>query len=128
MPRTYAFASLAGAGVPLAGSSDCPVEPPHPLWGMAAARDRCGLTPEQGLDAGAARHLFTEGAAAAIGEARSLQPGAAADLVVMDVDPIGDRPCRLAGSRHPRHLRGRRAGGVSSDPGLAGLISRPGAP
>lgn len=95
MPRTYAFASLAAAGAPLAGSSDCPVEPPHPLWGMAAARDRCGLTPEQRLDAGAAHDLFTQGAATAIGETRSLEPGAVADLVVMDVDPLATDPAGL---------------------------------
>ncbi|MBU1227529.1 MAG: amidohydrolase [Actinobacteria bacterium] len=88
LSRTYAFRSLRDAGVPLAGSSDCPVEPPHPLWGMAAARDRCGLVPEQALPAGAAHDLFTSGAAAAIGESRSLEPGSAADLVVIDGDPI----------------------------------------
>ena len=57
--RTYPFRSLLTAGAPLAGGSDCPVEPPHPLWGMAAARDRCGLVPEEGLSADQALALFT---------------------------------------------------------------------
>jgi predicted amidohydrolase YtcJ len=88
LTRTYAFRSLADAGVPLAGSSDSPVEPPHPLWGMAAARDRCGLTPAERLTAGEAYDLFTIDSATAIGETRLLQPGERADLVVLDRDPI----------------------------------------
>ncbi|NIU21562.1 MAG: amidohydrolase family protein, partial [Actinobacteria bacterium] len=34
LQRTYPFRSLLDAGAPLAGGSDCPVEPPHPLLGM----------------------------------------------------------------------------------------------
>ncbi len=99
LARTYAFRSLREAGVPLAGSSDCPVEPPHPLWGMAAARDRCGLVPDQVLTAEAAGDLFTTGAATAIGEERSLAPGAAADLIVLDRDPIRSTPDGLREAR-----------------------------
>lgn len=99
LPLTYAFRTLADAGVPLAGSSDSPVEPPHPLWGMAAARDRCGLTPDERLEAGEAHHLFTGGAAAAVGERRGIAPGAGADLVVLDRDPVDSSPDGLRAAR-----------------------------
>ncbi len=99
LARTYAFRTLADAGVPLAGSSDSPVEPPHPLWGMAAARDRCGLTPAERLTAGEAYDLFTVDSATAIGETRMLQPDEPADLVVLDRDPIEIEPDGLRAAR-----------------------------
>ncbi len=92
--RTYAFRSLLDAGVPLAGSSDCPVEPPSPWWGMAAARDRAGLTPAQRVDAAEALALFTTGAAAAIGSPM-LEVGEPCDLAVVDQDPLNVTPDAL---------------------------------
>lgn len=92
LTRTYAFRSLAEAGAPLAGGSDSPVEPPHPLWGMATARDRCGLVPEEGLDAESALAMFTTGAAAAVGRKAALEPGAEASLSVVSVDPLAADP------------------------------------
>jgi hypothetical protein len=59
---------------------------------MAAARDRCGLAPEERLDAGDAYRLFTDWSAAAIGESRSIEPGATADLVVLDRHPVDTPP------------------------------------
>ncbi|MFQ5949005.1 MAG: amidohydrolase, partial [Acidimicrobiia bacterium] len=93
--QTYPFRTLRDRGVPLAGGSDCPVEPPHPLWGMAAARDRAGIVPEQGLDPADALALFTDGAARAIGEDASLMVGSAADVVVLDRDPVEASPNEL---------------------------------
>ena len=90
--RTYPFLSLAGAGTPLAGGSDCPVEPPHPLWGIAAARDRCGLVPEEALSAGQAMDLFTSGAAMAIGQQGALATGSTATLTVLAGDPYAGEP------------------------------------
>ncbi|MDH5371959.1 MAG: amidohydrolase [Acidimicrobiia bacterium] len=87
MDQTYAFRSLQEAGVPLAGSSDCPVEPPSPWWGMAAARDRAGLTPAQQLSAADAFAMFTAGSAKAIGSP-TLEVGAPCDLTVVDRDPV----------------------------------------
>jgi predicted amidohydrolase YtcJ len=95
---TYAFRSLQEAGVPLAGGSDCPVEPPHPLWGMASARDRAGFLPEQALDAAEALALFTTGAAAAIGEDAALDPGQPATFTILGGDPVTASPSAL------RHL------------------------
>jgi len=83
----YPFRSLLEAGVPLAGSSDSPVEPPHPLWGMAAAMDRYGITPAERLSGTEALDLFTSGGAAALRESEPLSVGSPADLVVLDVDP-----------------------------------------
>lgn len=93
--RTYAFRSLLDAGAPLAGGSDCPVEPPHPLWGMAAARDRCGLVPEEAITAEEALALFTTGSATAIGEDADLEPGAPASFTVLDDDPVMASPDEL---------------------------------
>lgn len=90
--RTYPFQSLAEAGTPLAGGSDSPVETPDPLWGLAAARDRSGMVPEEGLDPAAALGLFTAGAAAATGATSSLEPGAAANLTVLSGDPVDTTP------------------------------------
>lgn len=91
----YPFRSLAEAGVPLAGGSDCPVEPPHPLWGMAAARDRAGFLPEQSLSAARALDLFTTGAARAIGRDARLAPGRPATFTVLGGDPVVAEPEEL---------------------------------
>ncbi len=88
----YPFRSMRNAGIPLAGSSDSPVEPPHPLWGMAAAMDRHGLTPRQRLSGSEALDLFTSGGAAALREPQPLTVGSPADIVVVDVDPTTARP------------------------------------
>jgi hypothetical protein len=90
--RTYPFRSLAEAGAPLAGGSDSPVETPDPLWGVAAARDRSGIVPEEGLGPEAAFGLFTSGAAAATGASSSFEPGAAANLAVLSNDPVKATP------------------------------------
>jgi len=92
---TYPFRTLLEAGVPLAGGSDCPVEPPHPLWGMATARDRSGIVPAEGLGAEDALALFTHWAAEAVGEPEPLAEGSPADLVVLDMDPVVASPDAL---------------------------------
>jgi predicted amidohydrolase YtcJ len=95
LARTYPFRSLADAGAPLAGGSDCPVEPPQPLWGMAAARDRCGIVPDEALEPAEALALFTDGSAAAIGDDAALRPGASATFTVLDIDPVAASPDEL---------------------------------
>ena len=95
---TYAFRSLAAAGVPLAGGSDWPVAPLDPLLGIQAAVTRCtadglfpdGWHPEQRMTVDQAIHAFTLGAAyAEFAEAEkgSLTPGKFADCVVLSADP-----------------------------------------
>jgi predicted amidohydrolase YtcJ len=83
----YPFRSMRQLGIPMAGSSDCPVEPPHPLWGMAAAIDRYGITPAEALDPLTALDLFTVGGARTLREPPPLAVGSPADLVIVDVDP-----------------------------------------
>ncbi len=95
LARAYPFRTLREAGVPLAGGSDCPVEPPHPLWGMALARDRAGIVPAEGLGAGEALALFTTWAARSLSEPEPLAPGEAADFAVLDVDPLAAAPDEL---------------------------------
>jgi predicted amidohydrolase YtcJ len=92
LQRTYPFRSLAEAGTPLAGGSDSPVETPDPLWGIAAARDRCGIVPAERLDAAAALALFTSGAAAATGAASSFDPGTPGHMTVLSGDPVETSP------------------------------------
>ena len=95
LPDAYPLASLAAAGVPLAGGSDCPVEAPHPLHGMAAARDRGGLVPREALSGTQALSLFTDDAARTMGEPQPLAVGSPADFVVLDRDPVEATPDQL---------------------------------
>ena len=88
LSRTYPFATLRASGAALAGGSDSPVESPDPLAGMALARDRAGIVPEEGLSAEAALEMFTLGGAAALHEPVPLDPGSPADFVVLDGDPV----------------------------------------
>jgi len=97
--QSYPLRTLLAAGVPLAGGSDCPVEPPHPLPGIAAARDRCGIVPEEGLTASEALDLFTFGAARALLEPEPLAVGSPADFIVLDVDPLDATPAELRTAR-----------------------------
>jgi hypothetical protein len=62
---------------------------------MAAARDRAGIVPAEGLGAEDALALFTDWAAEAMGEPPSLTEGSPADLVVLDRDPIDTSPDEL---------------------------------
>ncbi len=97
--RTYAFRTLLETGVPIAGSSDCPVEPPSPLHGMAAARHRAGIIPDEALTGAEALSLFSDWSAAAIGEIARLEPGAPATFTVLDRDPVAADPATLGDAR-----------------------------
>ena len=87
IPWLYPFRSLLASSVPVAGSSDCPVEPPHALWGMAAAMDRYGIEPGERLTGTQALAMFTSGAARALREPEPLAIGSPADIAVIDADP-----------------------------------------
>lgn len=92
---TYRFKTMQEAGIPLAGGSDCPVEPPFPLSGMAVARDRAGMVPSEALDARMALGLFTDGVSVALREPPPLSIGARADFTLLDVDPLTASPDEL---------------------------------
>ncbi len=84
---TYPFRSMLEAGVDLAGGSDCPVEPPSPWRGMAAACRRGRLNHAEELTPSEAFEMFTSGAALATGEKPPFTPGVPANLLVCDRDP-----------------------------------------
>ena len=92
LETTYAFASMIAAGARLAGGSDCPVEPPHPLWGMAAARSRGDITPAETISGVQVLEAFTAGAAYSMREPEPLAIGSPADVVVLDHDPTTAEP------------------------------------
>lgn len=58
MRIAYRFRSMIDAGLTVIGGSDCPVEPPDPAIGIAAAVDRHGINPDEALTDGQARALF----------------------------------------------------------------------
>ncbi|MDH3306627.1 MAG: amidohydrolase [Acidimicrobiia bacterium] len=93
--QTYRFRTMESAGVPMAGGSDCPVEPPSPLWGMAAARHRGGLVPSESLEPDSALALFTDGVATAVREPSPLSAGSRADFTLLDIDPVDVDPVTL---------------------------------
>lgn len=77
--RTYSLASMAAAGIHLIGGSDCPVEPPNPWWGIAAASAPAGLAVPEAFG------LFAE----------RLEIGGPADLLVIPFDPLAATPAQL---------------------------------
>jgi predicted amidohydrolase YtcJ len=94
---SYAWRSMRKAGIPLAGGSDCPVEPVDPLLGMHCAMTRQDLSgyPEGGfyreeaLSPREALDLFSVGPAyAAFGEKTRgvIAPGMDADLTIVEGD------------------------------------------
>jgi hypothetical protein len=103
---SFAFGALARAGTVLAFGSDAPVEPIDPRRSLFAAVQRQGLDgepedgwyPEQRVDARTALCGFTTGpahAAGLAGRAGVLAPGAFADVVVWDRDPLACEPREL---------------------------------
>lgn len=106
-PRTewcYRGRSFLDAGLPLPGSSDCPVVRGEPLLGM---HDMVNRTTSSGQTLGVAEaltplealHAFTTGSAFAAHEETvkgSLAVGKLADFVVLSDDPLQVRPGRLS--------------------------------
>jgi predicted amidohydrolase YtcJ len=110
----YRARSLAAAGVPLAAASDAPVVSPSPWRGLAAARARrtiggAVLGAGERLDAARALDLFTRGAAWMLGadDLGMLVPGARADLIVVEPDPLGASAAEVADA----HVRLAMVGG-----------------
>jgi predicted amidohydrolase YtcJ len=92
--NAYAWRSLAAAGARLAFGSDAPIEPPDPWLGMFAAVHRRypdgqeDWHPDEALTFAAALSAYTLGPAAGLArdDEGHLQPGAVADLAVLNVD------------------------------------------
>lgn len=105
----YPFASLARTGAPLAAGSDWPVSTPDPLAAIHVAVNRKlygeqtydAFLPEQALDLTTMLAAYTSGSAWVnhADEAGRIEPGALADLVVLDRDPFDGPPDEIAAAR-----------------------------
>jgi hypothetical protein len=87
----YAWMSLHRAGAMLAFGSDTPVEPANPFLGIAAAVTRDGWRTEEAMPVELALAGFTVWAARAglsDGKVGTLAPGAYADFILVDRDPL----------------------------------------
>ena len=101
----YPFRDLLDAGVPVALSSDCPVERLDSAACLSSAVGRAAWSPEGGLTAGEAVRVYTLGGAHAAGcetWAGSIAPGKVADLAVLSADPTGLDAAGLASLRAER--------------------------
>ncbi len=96
--NSYAWKSLIDKGACLAGSSDAPIEPTNPLWGIQTAITRqdkdnkpaAGWRPDEKLELDMAWDLFTSAGAMISGENNykgDLKPGQLADFVVLSDNP-----------------------------------------
>ncbi|MCI4368264.1 MAG: amidohydrolase [Thermoplasmata archaeon] len=110
----YAFRSLKGIGLNLAGSSDAPVEPLDPWGGMRAAVDRSdppatSVADPESLTAEEALSLYTSGGGEALGEPRlgRLTVGSPADLVILNAGSLNEA-LRSTTSIRETWMKGRR--------------------
>ena len=95
----YALGSLAASGAPLCFGSDAPIEPLDPLAGAQAAATR-DWPASEAIGVALALDGFWSGAAHARRAERRLGrllPGYAADLVVLERDPVTCPPDEIAG-------------------------------
>lgn len=105
--QSYAWKSLLDRGIELGGSSDSPVEPFSPLWGVQVAvtrqdkhgRPEGGWLPEQRLSVEEALRMYTLGSATVCGEAKTkgtLEAGKYGDMVVLEEDPFSVEPHEIS--------------------------------
>jgi predicted amidohydrolase YtcJ len=95
LPSLYPIGTLLKAGIPVAGSSDCPIVPPNPLIGIYAAVARKSETgkivgEKEKISPVDALRMYTIHAARASFEEDfkgSITPGKLADLAVLNRDP-----------------------------------------
>jgi predicted amidohydrolase YtcJ len=120
----YAYRSLLDAGATLANGSDAPVEELDPLAGIVAGvlrtlDERPAWRPEQALTVAEALHATCVTPAWLAGDEHRrgrLVPGMAADLVVLDRDPLGCPPEQLPDIGVVATLVGGRITHVSGPP------------
>jgi predicted amidohydrolase YtcJ len=118
----YAWRTLLSAGIPCGGSSDAPIEPLSPLYGLYTAVTRRrpgeshpGYEPGEKLSLAEAIRLYTYGSAQTAGEEQErglLAPGYGADFTVVD-RPFADDPEEWLGMQVRRTVvNGQSAFGV----------------
>lgn len=102
--NAYIFRDLIDSGIDLAFGSDAPIEPLHPIHGIAAAvrralpKSKDVFYPKQRIPAAEALFGFTVGAAIASGEEDRrgyLLPGYTADFVVLSDELTKAKPSSL---------------------------------
>jgi predicted amidohydrolase YtcJ len=104
IPYTYRCRSLVQAGIRMAAGSDAPVTSAKPLVGIAAAAmrlDQMGreLAPEERIELAQAYHLFSSAGSELAGRhGGMLNPGTAADLIVLPRNPMEMAPAEVAGA------------------------------
>ncbi len=87
----YPLATFNRNQIVVAAGSDCPVEDPNPFEGVWSAIKRPGLNSREALSVQQALASYTANAAYASfseDERGSLEPGKAADMVIIDRDPF----------------------------------------
>lgn len=97
LPWAYSWRSLMEEGLVLSASSDAPVESVNPWTAIGRLMDRAGpggevFRPEEGLSLEEALPLFTSNPWRALGRggfSGRLEPGMAADVVILDRDISG---------------------------------------
>lgn len=94
----YAFRTLWEAGVPLAGSTDCPVEAMDAMAAIGQLVHRPDWSPHEGIPLEATLRIFSEGSYRLLGHAPGmgmLAPGSRADFVVVNTDPRRIQPAEI---------------------------------
>lgn len=105
--RPYRFAAMRDAGVQMIGGSDCPVERPDPLLGIAAAVHRSGWSDNEHLAPEEAVALYTNNPAGHFGRPDPLAVGSPGDLVVVE-GAVGESEAQVVAlyvGGEPRELR-----------------------
>lgn len=108
MRSSYSWRTMRRAGIPLAGGSDCPVEPLDPLLGVYCAVTRkdidgnppSGFFPNEKLTLDETVKLFTLGGAYGAHQEHkkgSLTPGKLCDFVVLSEDITAVSPDEIKG-------------------------------
>ena len=95
LKHLYPIKTLLDQGINVAASSDCPIVPPDPLFGINAAMHRLSAVGDiiggnQKIRPGPALQMYTLNAARATFEETikgTVTPGKLADLVVLNADP-----------------------------------------
>jgi predicted amidohydrolase YtcJ len=92
----YAFRSLCEAAIPLAGSTDCPVETLDAMAAIGQLVHRPEWSPDEGLPLDTTLRIFSEGSYALDGRRGGrLAEGEPADFLVLEEDPRAVPPAEI---------------------------------